>query len=193
MRILVQWSLATPGDWSTIDLGVSGAAARAWRNLPRKPVPVGGDVIDEQRGWVYDVAVQGVLLGGHDHYAAEPIIGDGVLFTHWDDDPEDWPAGTRHAWQWTFRPGIADRSVVVDGATIRHRGPDQSLTIYAEPAYRERLPSVLECGGQFVIFRPWSAFTAPVAAVTLHGVWLSDELDRAHAAARRKVDWREWA
>lgn len=192
MKVLVQWSLANPTDWVEIDLTPTGRDARAWRDLPRKPIPSASSVVDNAPGWIYDVAIQGVLLGGHDHYAAEPIAGGGIVVTVWDDDPEDWPVGTRHAWVWTFRPGTVDRTAQSASGSVRHQGPDQSLTIYAEESYRARLSAEMECGGQLVQFRSWGAFVAPAAAVTLHGIWLSDALDAEHVARRRRVNWREW-
>jgi hypothetical protein len=41
-------------------------------------------------------------------------------------------------------------------------------------------------------FRPWSEFTAPAANVTRHGIWLPDDLARAHTETRRIPDYRLW-
>lgn len=187
----MQWSLATPRDWVQFDLGASGASARAWRNLPKKAAPVGGEVIDEQPGWLYDLCIDGVMLGGYDHYSAAPVTVDGaagVDVTLWNDDPEDWPAGTRHALVWRFLPPAPDPRF---GGRLNTR---QWLTYFIEPnaPQADRVGEGETSGGP-IAWRSWTEFVAPPANLTVHGVWLPSELEQQHLAARRPlVSWREW-
>jgi hypothetical protein len=177
MKLWLQWSLATPADWVEIDLTPSGQGAQRWRQLPRKPEPTGAETLDDQPGWLYDFACQGIWLGGCDHYSAAPLPDGGIRTIGWNDDPEDFPPGTRWARVYDFA-----------GGEWRHE-----KTYFCEPdadplALGEHVTST----GQPVRFRPWSEFTAPAANVTIHGVWLPDGLARAHAEVRRVPDYREW-
>jgi hypothetical protein len=191
--ILLQWSQAAPQDWTSIDLTASGQGARRWRDLPKRPVPTGGETIDNQPGWIFDVCIQGWCLRGADHIAAEPISGGGIRVYRWFDDLDDDETDYFHGQVIEFRPGYVDRTLTLpDGSTIRHRGPDQRMTEYASDmeAHRPFVPT--ECGGLAVPFRPWSEWVMPPANLTLHGIWLSDSLLREHMAKQRPVDWREW-
>lgn len=191
MKILLQWSKATPEDWATLDLGATGAAANRWRNLPKKPLPAGGEVIDNTLGWLYDLCIDGVMLGGYDHYSAAPVTvsgAAGVEVTLWNDDPEDWPAGTRHALVWRFLPPAPD---IRFGGRVNTR---QWLTYFIEPnAPQADRAGTGETSGGPVVWRTWAEFVPPAATLTIHGVWLDATLEAQHLAVRRRlVDWREW-
>lgn len=191
MRVGLQWSQATPGDWQWIDVN-RGQGLRRWRDLPKRPVPQGDEAIDNQPGYLFDVVVQGWCLRGADHIALEPGAG-GVDVWRWFDDLEDDETDYRHGMVIRFRDGWVDRTLTFeDGSTIRHQGPDQSMTVYAEDVDAHRQWTPLECGGLPVELRPWSEWPAPPEAIVRHGVWLSTELLEKHVKAQRPVDWREW-
>ena len=61
MKVLVQWSKAAPEDWHEID-------SADWATLAKRPVPTGGEIIDQTPGWIYQVNIQGVCFSA-DHYA----------------------------------------------------------------------------------------------------------------------------
>lgn len=185
MKICLQWATTSPTDYLEFDLPVSGAGANRWRNLPKKPVPVTGAVLDALPGWYADLCIQGVQFTSWDHLAAQAISG-GLRITAWNDDLEDFPVGTRHAQVWEFyelRPDPA-----VGGRTNTH----QLLTVYAEdPALAAVFAGQTTTGGPVVV-RPWSEFVAPASALTIHGVWMTDAQWEAHVAAKRPRGWREW-
>lgn len=185
VKVLVQWSLASPQDWVEID-------AHAWAGLAKKPLPKGGETVDGQPGWIFDVCVQGWCLRGCDHIALEPL-GDGVRVYRWFDDLEDVETDYRHGQIIELRSGWVDRTLTFpDGSSIRHQGPDQRLVEYAENMDAHRPFVAGECGGLAVEFRPWSEWTPPPDRLVRHGVWLSEELLHAHMAKQRPVSWREW-
>jgi len=125
--------------------------------------------------------VQGIEFIGADHYAVEPLA-DGLRVTMWDDDPVDFPPGTRSARVWTLRDPAPDARV---GGQANTR---QSLTVYDE-ASPSRWTGVSASDGP-VIVRPWSEFVPPAAA--RHGIWVDESLLAAHRASRTSHDWREW-
>lgn len=182
MRVLLQWTLATPGDWEPLEL----ADIRQWRQLPRRPEPVGGETIDNTKGWLFDVNVQGVTMGGADHYSVRPAPGGGLEVIRWFDDPEEFPAGQRYAQVWSFQRPAPD---------ARHGGrvnTVQFLTVYAEdPAMRAKWEGQATSGGPVTVL-PWSAFTPPPPNLTVHGIWVSDALLQQHVAARGVRGWEEW-
>lgn len=192
IKVLLQWSLATPQDWVELDLRPSGPQSRLWRSLPRKPEPRGGEVIDHQPGWVFDVCIQGWCLRGADHIALEPIP-DGVRAYRWFDDLEDDETDYRHGQVIEFREGWVDRTLTLpDGSTVRHQGPDQRLTEFAEDMDAHRPFVAAECGGLPVEFKPWSEWVMPPPQTVIHGVWLDDALMHEHIAKARPVNWRDW-
>lgn len=180
----MQWSQATPEDWVE-------TTEHEWRDLPYRPVPAGGESLDEL-GYVCDVAIQGVCLRGVDHYAVAPA-GGGVLLWRWSDDLED--EVTRYRWGqvWEFRDGWVDRTLEMpDGSSLRHQGPDQRVTVYAEDMDAHRLVTPVECGGLPVALRPWSEWPSPPVELVRHGVWMPDDLLVEHVRRQRPVDWHEW-
>ena len=191
MKILLQWSLASPTDWVSIDLGTTGAAAARWRNLPKKPVPPNNPTIDNNPGWLYDLCIDGVMLGGYDHYSAAPVTVGGVAgidVTLWNDDPDDWAIGTRHALVWRFLPPAPDSRF---GGRLNTR---QWLTYFLEPnAPQADRAGAGDTSGGPVVWRSWAEFVPPAANLTVHGVWLPDALEQQHLAVRRAdVRWHEW-
>ena len=186
MKVLLQWTKANPDEWLELDIRDTPQTRRTWERLAKKPEPVGGEVIDNNPGWVFDLNIQGVEFFGNDHYAAELVTSPefGIRVTVWNDDPDDFPPGERFAMVWTFFEPAPDPRY---GGLVNTR---QTMV-----AYDERNPSPFE--GQSttlgpVEVRPWSEFTPPATAITRHGVWVSDTLKSQHFAARSKRVWREW-
>lgn len=194
MIVLVQWATTNPADWVSIDLRSTGAAANRWRNLPKKPEPTNASTLDANPGWLFSASIQAVDLYGFDHVAIEPIAGNGVRAYGWVDDTTDPTFQYRWGEVWEFREGWADRTMtLVDGSTMRHRGPDQRKTVYAENLTDMAKFAPKECGGLPVELRPWSQWTMPPAAITAHGIWVQpDTLWQRHFEVRRRPDWREW-
>ncbi len=193
MIALVQWSLLTPADWVSIDLRSTGTAARAWSNLATKPVPGDASAIDNVPGWVFSVNVHGVDLYGFDHVALEPMATNNIRAYCWTDDTADPSFTYRWGEVWEFRSGSVDRTLPVAGGTIRHRGPDQRKTIYAEDVTDMARFAPGECGGMAVQVLPWAQFPVPAASITRHGIWVKDSaLWQRHFDVRRKPSWREW-
>ena len=181
MRVYVQWTKLNPEDWVELDVRNTGPFRKAWENLPAKPLPVGGESIDNAPGWITCLNVQGIEFTGADHYAVEPLV-DGLRVTMWDDDPVDFPPGTRSARAWELRAPAADARF---GGQLNTR---QSLTVYDE-ATPSRWEGVTTTDGPVVV-RPWSEFVPPATA--RHGIWIDEPLLDAHRAIRTSHDWREW-
>jgi len=181
MRVLVQWTKASPEDWVELDVRNSGPFRRAWENLPAKQVPVGGETIDNTPGWIYNVNIQGVEFAGFDHYTGRPL-DNGVEVTAWNDDPVDYPPGQRFAHVWTFLPLRPDPRY---GGQLN---TEQYLTVFDE-----RVPSPhsgqMTSGGP-VIVRPWSEFVVP-STKAIHGIWVPDTLAAAHRSVRSLRGWRD--
>lgn len=188
MKVLIQWTLADPTDWIEVDLRDTPQLRRAWERLAKKAEPVGGEIIDDTPGWVFGLNIQGVEFGGDDHYAAELLTSDprgfGLRITCWNDDPTDWPVGTRHAKVWEFFDPAPDSNL---GGAANTR---QYLTVYDE---RDPSPySGRSTTGGPVVILPWAQFVTPSATLTRHGIWVSDALFDQHVAIRRRHSWREW-
>lgn len=173
MKVDIQWTLNNPAGWVEIDVRSSGPLRKAWENLPAKPVPVGGEVIDNVPGWIFDINCQGIHFGGSDHYAIEPVSG-GLRITTWNDDPEDYPVGTRTATRWTLLDPAFDS--VVNQVNTR-----QSREFWADDLVR--WPDAL----------PYAEFVPPAAAITRHGIWVTDEKAQEHLVVRGPSrSWRDW-
>lgn len=180
MRLYLQWTLLDPTDWIPIDLDNSGANRRNWRNLPSRPEPTSGQLGGEDNieGWVFDINVQGVTFGGADHYACEPV-DLGLQVTFWNDDPVDWPPGTRNGQQWLFQLPTFDVSV----GQINTR---QTRIVWTEQPQNYQVDKVTQA------ILPWTDFVVPAANITRHGVWTTDAKASEHIAARTQRGWREW-
>jgi len=196
MRVLLQWTKAHPEDWLEVDVRPTGPFRRAWERLAAKALPTGGETIDDNPGWVFGLNIQGVEIGGFDHYAGEPFTdenGNGAIRVWgWNDDPVDWPVGTRQGYIWEFREGWATASFDVPGGVVTHEGPNQRLTVYLEnPADIARWTGA-NYGVALVDVHPWTDFVVPDTAITRHGIWVSDDLFRQHKAIRAMRGWDEW-
>lgn len=206
MIIYLQDSLGTPQDWRAVSITRDGD----WRSLAKKAEPVdGGDglmlhdfgdergqkwVLDpnhataNDQGWVYDLEIQGVQMSGADHIHLT-VDGGSLVVTRWNDDPVDW-AGDEYAQQWTFRLPVLD-------GRVGKLQPRQSLTVWAASAERRARYLGQSIGaGEYqesISVIDWSQFSAPGPAnMVMHGVWMTDALDAAHAAARTGRGWNRY-
>jgi hypothetical protein len=153
-----------------------------WVALPTKPEPRGGEVLDNQPGWVAMIEVQG--CGFHwDHYAVVDYT-EGVRVYGWDDDPEDW-LGQFHGCIWTFRPLAKD----VGPAPYRGYNTRQTHEWYAEG---DILAKWQAHGFENGTIHEWSEFRPPPSRYVKHGIWVPDPLWVGHEAVAVRHDWRTW-
>lgn len=185
MKVLVQWASDSPGDYEEIDLN-AGNRRNAWRNLPKRPVPKGGERLDE-KGYVFDLVIDGIHFYGWDHVAVEPLGGGSVKVYGWTDDVDDDTFAYRWGEVWTLHPHRKDP--LVGNQMNTH----QIKTVYAEDLddMGKFFPQVTTGGP--VALRPWGEWTMPPEGATRHGIWVKDEAlwDR-HFERRRVVTWEEW-
>lgn len=198
MKVLVQWSKAGPGDWEEVD-------SSAWAGLPSRPVPAGGELIDDAPGWVTALNVQGVEFTGYDHYAVEELAdgSGGIRIIVWNDDPEDQDlAAVRRIRQdqgpfprgfygqvWTFFP------LAPDPALGGVWNTQQTCEWFAEAGevseyFSGRLPGFPS--EPPIPVRPWGELPVPASASVRHGVWMPPGLMDAHLRAQSRRGWREW-
>ena len=182
MKVLLQWARLNPQDWIPIDLDVLLAA---WETLPSRAEPGPGVLggTNNALGWINNLMVQGVRFNGADHYAVERVtvgLEAGIRVTVWNDDPDDWPVGQRHARVWTFLPLASDSNL---GGAINTR---QTQVLYAEGERFLRIPP------QNTTVLPWTDFIPPAVAITRHGVLLTDAKYAEHITAQTEWGWRHW-
>lgn len=175
MKAFVQWTEADARDYIEID-------SSDWGALARKPVPVGGEVVDNTPGWMMDCNIQGISLGGADHYDLEDLTdgSGGVRAIAWWDDAGDLPPEQFHAEVWTLLPLGPDPKL---GGAISTR---QSRIIYAAPGFMAKLDPNMEN----TELRPWPEFVLP--PLPCHGIWVSKESVLEHADAATAHGWREF-
>jgi len=179
MKVLVQWTRATPSGWEQID-------SSEWANTPFKvdPTPPVSLSIDNDAGWVYSLNIQGVIMGA-DHYYVEHTMDGGCRATIWDDDPRTNPIGERYATEITFRPLAPDARL---GGAIN---TNQSRVVYAE----EKAVARLTKSGipEKTIFKKWTDFKLPAPELIRHGKQVDDnELLSTHDGATEEISWRQW-
>ncbi len=182
MKIYVQWTLATPQDWELYD-------SSDWRNLPKKPEPVGGEIIDDQPGWIHGLCIQGVVFNSFDHYAlwesTDPV---GLVVGCWNDDPVDYPVGTRFGDFWMFEPIQPDSAI---GGQLNTR---QTKVTYGDPEWiadKDHINSIKMTGGLARVDL-WNRKPNPATPIIKHGIWVSDALNDEHFAVRSVHGWHEW-
>lgn len=176
MKILVQWTKLNPEGWVELDLRDTPQLRRAWERLAKKAEPTGGETLDNTEGWIFDINVQGIHFGGSDHYAVELLTTPefGLRITTWNDDPVDWPVGTRIATRWTLLEPAFDPAV----GQVNTR---QTREFWADDLVR--WPQAM----------PYSLFVPPPAAITRHGIWVTQQKLEEHIAVRgTSRGWREW-
>ena len=182
MKTLLQWARLDATDWIPLDLEI---VPTAWRNLPTRPEPAPGQLggTNNVLGWINNLMVQGVRFNGADHYSVEQVtvgLELGIRVTIWNDDPDDWPVGQRHARVWTFLPLAADPNL---GGAINTR---QTQVLYAEGERFLRIPP------QNTTVLPWADFVPPASAIIRHGVQLTDAKYAEHLASQTEWGWRHW-
>lgn len=173
MKIGVQWTLASPGDWTWYDIR-PGQAARLWERAAKKAKPTPGTVVtpDSGLGWPMAANVQGVVFEGMDCYAVTlDATGTGLVVTAW---TEDYP-GANLAQEWTFLPPAPDPALggQVNTRQVLRQWSDSPLGL---------VPGALG----------WSQFVRPSEALIRYGVYVSDALLAVHQQVRSQRDWREW-
>lgn len=181
MKVYIQWAMSSPEDYVAYELD----RIQNVRGLPKKALPIGGEVLDNLPGWLADMVVQGVSFAGWDHVSVAFPGGGALSVIGWNDDPVDFPEGP-YAHVWTFYSPAPDPRY---GNAINTR---QSLTVYTDVPEQ-----VAHWTGQAttmgpVTIRPWSDFSVPASNVTLHGIWQADTSYEAHRAVRTAHGWREW-
>ena len=185
MKVLLQWAQRDPNNWIPFDLDL---IAGAWESLPARAEPSPGQLggANNVLGWINNLMVQGVRFNGADHYAVERVmvgLEAGIKVTVWNDDPDDWPVGERHARVWTILPLAPDPNL---GGAINTR---QSQVLYAEGP---RFTRNLAAPPQNTTVLPWVDFVPPATAITRHGVQLTDAKYAQHLAAQAEWGWRHW-
>lgn len=179
MKVLVQWTKLNPEGWVEFEVRDTQQHRRAWERLAKKGLPTGNETLDNNEGWVFDVNIQGIHFGGADHYAVEfltdPVMGFGLRITTWNDDPEDWPVGTRTATEWTLYDPAPDPNF---GGAINTR---QFRRFWADDLV------------MFPDAMPFSEFVVPPDSITRHGIWVTSEKLTEHITVRGPVrGWTEW-
>lgn len=173
MKVLVQDTLATPGDWRLTD-------SADWAGLAKKPEPAGGEVIDDTPGWVYQVNVQGVTFSA-DYIAVIDRPDGGCEVIAADVDPEDYQPPDMYVQHWTFLPLAPDVKL---GGALNTR---QSRVVYAGSRAKAKFE-----GTENTVVKPLGQFVRPAEGLIRYGIWLSDVLSDAHVAARSIRGWRDW-
>lgn len=171
MIIYLQWAMAVPQDWTAVDV----TRNQQIRNAAKKALPTGGEVLDNNPGWLNSANCQGISFSGWDHTAIE-VIGDGLRITGWCDDPEDFPPGTKYAIRWDLMPPAPDPAIGGRMNTV------QTRTVWAES----------NAGMDHTNPLPWSQFVLPPANQTFHGIWLTEEQFNEHMSIRSLHGWKEW-
>ena len=182
MLVYIQWTTDPVADWVGYDI----TSVQDLKNLPSKPIPVGGEVIDATPGWVMAICVQGLTLSGWDHYTGD-ITGDGLAVIVWNDDTADPEFAGFIAKVWTFLVPKHDPLVNLVNA-------DQRLDVYTDTdPGRWDGQTTPGAGGGPVLVHPWADFTIPRPANrNLHGINVEDALFDAHKAGRTRHGWEEW-
>lgn len=173
MIIYVQWAKANPEDWIALDI----TRNQQIRTAAKKAIPDSNSVLDNNPGWLLGANCQGLDFTGYDHVSIE-VIGEGLRITGWQDDPEDFPPGTRYAIRWDLYPPAPDPKLNGILNTV------QFLTVWAES---EAAPFFT---GINVL--PWSLFVLPPSNQTFHGIWVTDQEFQTHLSLRSFHGWREW-
>ena len=176
MKVYVQWTKSDVEDWEPLE-------AAQWRNQPKRGVPAPGEFggLDNNPGHVYALNVQGVTFEAFDHYAVEPLPGNGCRVTVWQDDPDDFAPEEMFAQVWEFLPPAPDGRI---GGRMNTR---QSLTVYAGDPSRYPQSDIMAEPP-----KPWSEFLPPPGVVVRHGISVTDDKARAHRRSRSPRGWREW-
>lgn len=173
MRVLIQWATATASDWVEYNF----TSISQIRAVPKKPVPSDASTLDNAPGWISAVNIQGIEFTGYDHIGFA-LSGGALVVTCWNDDPEDFPVGTRWGQVWALQPPAPDPAF---GGQVNTR---QSVIWYGEAQSDPALAGVPVL--------PYAQMVKPHQNNTIHGVWMSDGQWAALEGARSQRGWREW-
>jgi hypothetical protein len=188
VKIYVQDALRTARDYQLRD-------SSEWATYPFKPLeqratPAGPQQLNNTRGWVISVGVQGIDFEA-DHVAVQDLNdgSGGIKVTIWDDSPIFRPLGSRTAQVWTLLPLAPDSRF---GGAMNTR---QSRVVYAEQPYAyphwQGLMPV-----ENTVLKEWPEFETTVlptvAPLARHGIWITDDLWLQHLQARTQRGWRDW-
>lgn len=182
MRVCVQYTQLTAPQYQLIDMDATGQAARAYRNLPKKPRPTIASKLDNTDGWVFAVSCQGVIVSSDDAYAVVPRggAGGGVRILAWSDQVS---SETGDPWDYPFRRGkVWDFPPLVSANVPGGLNTDQRVTLYAEAGagwdYWSQLytpAGTVLAGGSVVQWADWSTFPFPAEQDTKYGIWIRAE------------------
>jgi hypothetical protein len=183
IKIFTQWALSNPRDWDLVDTSV-------WTSLPTKNDPVGdvslaglaiGDtLLNNVKGYIFALNVQGVTFNWYDHYAVENT-SEAITVTAWRDDPILFPEGQRQVDVGIFKPLKFDPKVSQDNT-------DQSFIFYREGRQYDNLNGNLPAN---ITLKQYSEFVAPAPSVTKPGIYVSDSKWDQHINAETLKGWRE--
>lgn len=188
MRVDVQDALLTPENWRSVD-------SRDYGNEPAKPAPVGGEIIDGQKGWGCRLCVQGIRFTS-DHNAVKHLI-DGCEVTSWSDDPDDeqdhplWSPNDPQEW-WFRAHVVRFRDLAPDPNLGGAINTNTTRILYAGRRIKEEWEKKSPQGYHNLIIRPWEEFIPPAPNITRHGIWLPDDLHAAHEKILSRQNWRAW-
>lgn len=186
MKVLYQWALRNPPDWTEID---PHASPTAWSSLQKRARPTGVQDPGNQRGWINAVNCQGVVFE-HDVYVVEPITvgGEQALRVYGINDQTE-PSDRFQAHVWTFLPLAPDPA---HGGRLNTR---QSVVWYFAPTvYNETLANFGAAGlPPNATLRPWSEFVYPPESLRRYGVQLVEASFAAHRTRRAARGWTDWA
>ena len=174
-KIYVQWAQSNISDWSLLSVST-------WANQPTKADPtgdttsltgIGDSLLDNQKGWIFGVNVQGVTFTYYDHYAVEGTV-DSVKITAWRDDSLLFPVGQRQA-------DVATINALKFDAKVGQDNTDQSFVFYREGVqYNPSDPRQ----------RPYSEFVPPDPSIVKPGVYVSDAKYQQFIDAETLKGWR---
>ena len=144
MKVYVKWTVDPKEQYEIID-------SVDWDKLPKKKLPIGRELIDDEKGWIYEICIMGITYHA-DHYCVidKP---DYVKVIHWNDDPEDYTPDQYWAREWKIYPMIIRK----DGKKIPHI-ERISYNSFESDA------------------RPYSEFIKPDEKITRHGIWVPNEM-----------------
>ncbi len=187
MKIYIQWTTDPAQDWVEID-------SSQWEALRKKPVPVGGEIIDGTFGWITAVNVMGNVFEHHDNITVIPLPSTGpadpiLKVVCWSDDPDDYPVGEFAAYEWTFWDIQPDIRAEYGGAMNTR----SQVKAFCGSSKMKWWRDTTNLNVQNWTFSPYSNFIKPAdPSIIRHGKWMDDVLMADHQLIRSKHGWREW-
>jgi len=195
MKIYIQWTTDPAQDWVLID-------SADWSSLPKKPEPVGGEVVDSSLGWVYSINCQGCMFSG-DHYAIVDLPDGSTAVASWTDDIDDRPESEFHGTIGIFLDPAYDSHPKVQAVNTQ-----QQFNVYANGLIFNRIQSdpaenrSLDIFDNFVPpgqtkkmseFKPGELDRLyQKSNLIRHGINVSEQLHSDHQSVKTVRGWREW-